>query len=329
MCFTFMVGYGKGPRRKVNLYIAGDNMVNKIWSFIKYGNYNNECYMEHKEEIIDTNHHLLKVFSFGGIILNFLLFLISFYLETISSSTCLYLLALIFSLLMFWLNKMVYKYRAKYITFLSYIYAAFLFIIYMVIGVNHNIKSTATVICGVYVLFPVFFVDKPYCYTMFITFLTAIFFFDTFIFKEIDYALLDCLNCSVFAFISILLLYYLYNVRMLNLINKRKVMEERDTDYLTGLKNRMAIETYISSNLGDLETGKQSIIFFVDLDDFKLVNDKYGHAMGDKVLIEVAQIIEDVFSGYEYARLGGDEFVIYAEGINDEKWAREKATYAY
>lgn len=298
-------------------------MVKKIWNLIKYGNYNNDSYKEYKDDVIETNHQLLGVFAFGGTILNFLLFSVSFYLKSISSSMYLYLLALVFSLLVLWINKIVYKYMPKWTTFLSYTYAAFLFIIYMIVGVNHNINSTAAIICGFYVLFPIFFVDKPYRYAIFVLFLTGIFFIDTFVVKDIDYALLDFLNCSVFALISILLLYYLYNVRMLNLVNKRKVMEERDTDYLTGLKNRMAIETYISSNLNDC---KQGIIFFVDLDDFKLVNDKYGHAMGDKVLIEVAQVIERIFSGYEYARLGGDEFVIYAEGVNDEKWAKERAS---
>lgn len=85
------------------------------------------------------------------------------------------------------------------------------------------------------------------------------------------------------------------------------------SDSLTGLLNR---GSYISK-LSDL-SGKAAVLYF-DIDEFKKINDKYGHLQGDKVLYTVGQSIKSVYtkSGSCY-RIGGDEFcVIVEKGIED------------
>ena len=87
-------------------------------------------------------------------------------------------------------------------------------------------------------------------------------------------------------------------------------------DGLTGLANRAQllsrIEIAISRNHRHDES---SAVIFLDLDGFKPVNDQYGHAIGDRVLIEVAHRLERIASRRSdlVARLGGDEFVILCE----------------
>jgi diguanylate cyclase (GGDEF)-like protein len=87
-------------------------------------------------------------------------------------------------------------------------------------------------------------------------------------------------------------------------------------DGLTGLANRAQllsrIEIAISRNHRHDES---SAVIFLDLDGFKPVNDQYGHAMGDRVLVEVAHRLERIASRRSdlVARLGGDEFVILCE----------------
>ena len=87
-------------------------------------------------------------------------------------------------------------------------------------------------------------------------------------------------------------------------------------DGLTGLANRAQllsrIEIAISRNHRHDES---SAVIFLDLDGFKPVNDQYGHATGDRVLIEVARRLERIASRRSdlVARLGGDEFVILCE----------------
>lgn len=94
-------------------------------------------------------------------------------------------------------------------------------------------------------------------------------------------------------------------------------------DALTGVYNRTA-KTVIDELLKKEVTG---LFFMMDLDDFKQVNDRYGHAAGDALLIGVAQILKEVFRPEDIiARVGGDEFVVFLSGSNDARVAAHKAT---
>jgi len=91
-------------------------------------------------------------------------------------------------------------------------------------------------------------------------------------------------------------------------------------DQLTGLYNRYYLFEYASKSLKKLEReGKSALVIFFDLDNFKYVNDKFGHKEGDRVLGEVAKILKSVFRNYDIvARLGGDEFAIFIESPSQQ-----------
>jgi diguanylate cyclase (GGDEF)-like protein len=83
-------------------------------------------------------------------------------------------------------------------------------------------------------------------------------------------------------------------------------------DALTGLANRKAFEQQVGSLLNaNRDAGNDGAILFIDLDGFKPVNDRYGHAIGDKVLQVIGQRISACVSRSDLvARIGGDEFVV-------------------
>ena len=91
-------------------------------------------------------------------------------------------------------------------------------------------------------------------------------------------------------------------------------------DGLTGLANRAAFGERIEQALASAgATGEPVGLFFVDLDDFKGVNDGWGHHAGDDVLCEVARrLLTTVRASDTVARLGGDEFAIVLSGVEDE-----------
>ena len=99
-------------------------------------------------------------------------------------------------------------------------------------------------------------------------------------------------------------------------ITQKKHTEERiaylaHNDALTGLVNRANFTKALDDLLVDSEKNKQWSIFYLDLDGFKAVNDTYGHAMGDKLLGEIAKSLRKVVADRDIvARLGGDEFAI-------------------
>ena len=90
---------------------------------------------------------------------------------------------------------------------------------------------------------------------------------------------------------------------------------EATIDKLTGFLNKGATGVELSKMCSD-STG---CLMMIDLDSFKLVNDIYGHEMGDKVLISCSEVIrEAVPAGSKCGRIGGDEFVAFAAGVTSE-----------
>ena len=68
------------------------------------------------------------------------------------------------------------------------------------------------------------------------------------------------------------------------------------------------------------------MLIYIDLDDFKPVNDEYGHEVGDLMLVEISRRINDSVREIDFvARLGGDEFAVLCPGITDSSEAAEIA----
>jgi len=94
-------------------------------------------------------------------------------------------------------------------------------------------------------------------------------------------------------------------------------------DTLTGLPNRFLLEDRLrQAALHADRNGKDFSVMFVDLDDFKPVNDKYGHAFGDELLKKVGNCLKECVRKHDtVARMGGDEFVIVLQDVESAKAA--------
>jgi diguanylate cyclase (GGDEF)-like protein/PAS domain S-box-containing protein len=113
-------------------------------------------------------------------------------------------------------------------------------------------------------------------------------------------------------------------------VSERKAFEEQLAhqafhDPVTHLANRALFNERVRHAVArSLREGMGMAVLFVDLDDFKTVNDSLGHAVGDRVLLEVAQRISgSVRAADTAARFGGDEFAILLEDVQDMQTAVE------
>jgi diguanylate cyclase (GGDEF)-like protein/PAS domain S-box-containing protein len=95
-------------------------------------------------------------------------------------------------------------------------------------------------------------------------------------------------------------------------------------DVLTGLPNRAEFEARLRASLERArQDGRHHALLFIDLDQFKLVNDACGHAAGDELLRQVAQLLQQTVRGSDtLARLGGDEFGAFLEQCSSEQAQR-------
>ncbi len=98
---------------------------------------------------------------------------------------------------------------------------------------------------------------------------------------------------------------------------EEQILHQAHFDTLTGLPNRFLSLDRLSQLINEAQRNKEmSAVLFLDLDDFKKVNDTLGHETGDKLLIEAAKRLRSVVrSGDTVGRLGGDEFIVLLGGL--------------
>jgi diguanylate cyclase (GGDEF)-like protein len=111
--------------------------------------------------------------------------------------------------------------------------------------------------------------------------------------------------------ISMLIIYFNFQSREMN------------TDFLTGVNNRMHLQGYIKAKIKSSSEKKTFGAIMVDIDAFKRINDELGHAKGDQALIDAAGLLRDSLRRDDFiARYGGDEFIVIidtqtAEALED------------
>jgi len=108
-------------------------------------------------------------------------------------------------------------------------------------------------------------------------------------------------------------------LEMLNSVEEKRKLAA--TDFLTKLDNRRSLDTVVPSMINYAkETGLSLAVAMIDIDHFKLVNDTYGHGIGDEVLKFISTILKTSFrSGDLIVRNGGEEFCVILDKIDKEK----------
>lgn len=113
--------------------------------------------------------------------------------------------------------------------------------------------------------------------------------------------------------------------------NQRKIHDLAYYDSVTGLPNRVMLSQIVTERIqnGDDNKSKFSMVF-IDLDNFKFVNDSYGHPVGDELLVEVGNRLREINNDKIMSfRLGGDEFIILLEDIDNKEKVEPHLKYLH
>lgn len=111
--------------------------------------------------------------------------------------------------------------------------------------------------------------------------------------------------------------------------NKRLALEmqrKSQQDAVTGIFNRGYTEYAVNQYFFEAGKSANAALMMIDVDDFKQVNDTFGHLYGDRVLQEITRKMSDLFKGQNIlGRIGGDEFVVFVENPLSMEWIEDKA----
>ena len=113
-------------------------------------------------------------------------------------------------------------------------------------------------------------------------------------------------------YLSIILLWKnSYKTESIDKKYQKRILEMAQQDYLTGLATRWYLQEYVENNKNE----ENITCIYFDLDNFKLVNDTYGHQAGDRALAATAEMMQREFTDGFVARMGGDEFMVVLTGL--------------
>ncbi|NLI61532.1 MAG: GGDEF domain-containing protein [Clostridiales bacterium] len=106
---------------------------------------------------------------------------------------------------------------------------------------------------------------------------------------------------------------------------KEALIMKSQIDGLTGLYNASTTREYIIKMLNEKESTVTNALLIIDCDDFKHINDTYGHLVGDKILEQLGSILKQTFINTDIiGRMGGDEFCVYIKDISSIAAIEEK-----
>lgn len=243
--------------------------------------------------------------------------------DLLSSNMAFYLIGFtysaIVSVLFFFLEKD--SLVAQLIIYLS---ISLLFVFACLITQNKP-EIPATTFIVFLLISPMFMIDKPFFMTIELCAASTVFLVWMRYVKPYEIWEMDMINVVIFTIVGVVLNIIANAIRIREFVLTRKINIQKDTDELTGLMNKAALTREINAIVGN-RTSDKGIMFLLDVDHFKSINDTCGHDVGDEVISKLGNYLKNMFTGNEIAgRFGGDEFVIFIKDTDDRKYASDIA----
>lgn len=207
---------------------------------------------------------------------------------------------------------------------LIYVSISLLFIFSCFLTKN-NPTAPGTTFIVLLLITPIFMIDKPFWMT--IELVLAAMIYLTWMHKVKPYNIwaTDLVNVSIFTVVGAFLNIIANSIRIREFILTREINIQKDTDDMTGLKNKGALTRDINAFLAD-DSCDKGFMFMMDIDRFKAINDTWGHDVGDSVIVQLGNFLAEKVPGSEIlGRFGGDEFILVVKNTDDPEVAKKLA----
>ena len=207
---------------------------------------------------------------------------------------------------------------------LIYLSMSFLFLFGALISVNQP-QHNATTFIVLLLVTPMFMIDKPFFMTIELGIASATFLIWMRGVKPYDVWQLDFINVITYTVVGCILNVVANSIRIKEFVLTREIRLQKDTDEMTGLHNKSSLTREINAFLAEPSTDK-GLLFMLDVDRFKLINDLYGHDVGDSVIAQIGRYLAGKYTEQDVTgRFGGDEFIVFIKNTDDLEAARKIA----
>ena len=299
------------------------NIVKTIRNYYFYCGIEKDEYNAVKKDAYISNYKVWKILNFLMAAVFCFLYLASLQYRMMEINRWFYLIGFLYFICAI-ACFFVLKNDSITAQFLIYISMSFLFLFACFINLNKP-EYNATTFVVLLVLTPMFMIDKPYFMTIELSIASAVFLIWMHEVKPLNVWQIDLVNAVTFTVIGCFLNVIANSLRIREFVLTRRIRIQRDTDEMTGLRNKGSLTREINEFLADNSTEK-GLLFVLDVDRFKSINDKYGHDIGDDVIIQLGGFLGRRFANHEIVgRFGGDEFIVFIKKTNELDSARKTA----
>lgn len=253
--------------------------------------------------------HCLMTAVFASLFVNSLLN------SLLAQNRTFYLIALIYSAVIT-VVFFIFKADSFVAQLLIYLSISMLFLFSILVTANKPVYP-ATMFIVMLIITPMFMIDKPFFMGITLSAAAAVFLVWMHGVKSFNVWQIDLTNTLIFLVVGFFLHIIANSIRIKEFVLRRKINIQKDTDDLTGLKNKGALTSAINEFLADKSKDK-GILFLLDIDRFKSINDTYGHDVGDSVIRQMGAFASEYFQNGEIVgRFGGDEFIFFVKDTDD------------
>ncbi len=277
---------------------------------------------QYQEEIHRINCRNFEAMTRGGAIITGAVVLVGVVFRSYTEFILEYGMLFAYMLAMFFLARYCSRHQTRHIELIYYAVITPVLVGGVLMGTFLDPGKQAITIFILMCIMTLFIIDKPVNNLLYMLAIAILFAVCSYLSKEPDIFMADILDLVIFWCISVGVNYFMLKGQVENAENYCLLQHESERDKLTGLYNRGAGEERVRRAIEQHETGSFVIL---DIDDFKIVNDSYGHKVGDEAICEIARILKAIYRPEDVVfRLGGDEFAIYAPKLTDEQLCRNR-----
>lgn len=285
----------------------------RVKNFMLYGDVTKDEYTSIKLKIERANRLASTKFSVIATILIFIMYLLSYVQEGFKSSRSVYTTGVLASLVL-----VVMAFHSKRVPLFTYVlvYAStFIFLSYgIAIGVFTRAEETTVTFMVLLILVPTLFVDRPIRMAGNLFVYIVVFISLALRYKKEPTLSVDITDAIIFGALSIASTCIIYRAKIKGFLLETELQALSETDSLTGLNNRNSYEWRVKA-YKDIYS-RSICCIYIDVNGLHEINNAKGHTAGDKMLCEVADIVQRYFGNRHSYRIGGDEFVVFVFDVS-------------